>query len=454
MSGNRLSALIQGGGDFRIRDDTEARQSAAESDTVISTMSIFTKPLSELRSADLQELISDGAVENIRLEFKSEVPNKDETLKKLSSFANTFGGFMVVGAKANSADGRIQDLNGVDEEPGYKQKLVQWSFEAVVPPLSIEVSDPIPAPSGNGRVCYVVYTPESDTAPHFLNGRKGIWVRTDEFSARFEARLADERELQQLLDRRNLIRARRASLAERARKRFEIFAGAKLVGPQQFPAFFTFCIIPRFPARQLCEQDKLRSFTEPSEANWVSWRQVIFPDPGAHSMSQHESQIILNAARGLSFFEVNVWGLLFYGVRVDENDSGEHGIHLFRFIGYILLFVRHAGRLLRRMGYSGPLHIESSLGPIWGIKWLLPDVSGAWLNPLPGSELDNAVAFSLSRTSEELAERPDNVAMEILKVILYAVNLYGLTDSRQEVERLLRAGYHFNFWGDPPLPSA
>jgi len=91
-------------------------------------MSIFTKPLSELRSTDLQELIDDGAVENIRLEFKSEVPNKDETLKKLSSFANTFGGFMVVGAKANSADGRIQDLTGVDEQPGYKQKLVQWSF--------------------------------------------------------------------------------------------------------------------------------------------------------------------------------------------------------------------------------------------------------------------------------------------------------------------------------------
>jgi len=41
----------------------------------------------------------------VRLEFKSEVPTKDEVLKKLSSFANTFGGYLVIGAKANGADG-------------------------------------------------------------------------------------------------------------------------------------------------------------------------------------------------------------------------------------------------------------------------------------------------------------------------------------------------------------
>src|SRR5712691_1265746 len=85
-------------------------------------MSIFTKPTSQLSSAHLLEILREAAVENIRLEFKLKVPDKDETLKKLSSFANSFGGFMVIGAKANSADGRIEGLPGVDEQPGYKQK--------------------------------------------------------------------------------------------------------------------------------------------------------------------------------------------------------------------------------------------------------------------------------------------------------------------------------------------
>jgi predicted HTH transcriptional regulator len=150
-------------------------------------MSIFSKPLSQLGTSDLQELLQGGAVENARLEFKLEPPNKDETLKKLSSFANTFGGFMVIGARARSADGRLEELPGVDVQAGYKQKVVQWCFDGASPPLTVDVSDPIPAPAGNGKVCYVVYTAESDVAPHFLNGRKGVWVRTDEFSNRFES---------------------------------------------------------------------------------------------------------------------------------------------------------------------------------------------------------------------------------------------------------------------------
>jgi hypothetical protein len=84
---------------------------------------------------------------------------------------------MVVGAKANSATGRIEDLPGVNIEAGYKQKVVQWCFDAASPPIIVQVSDPIPAPAGNAKVRYVVYVAESDTAPHFLNGRKGIWVR-------------------------------------------------------------------------------------------------------------------------------------------------------------------------------------------------------------------------------------------------------------------------------------
>jgi hypothetical protein len=117
---------------------------------------------------------------------------------------------MIIGAKANSADGRIEDLPGVDEQPGYKQKVVQWCFDAVSPPLIAEVSDAIPAPSVAGKVCYVIYTAESDVAPHFLNGRKGVWVRTDEFSQRYEPQLAMENEIEHLLDRRRLIRDRRA----------------------------------------------------------------------------------------------------------------------------------------------------------------------------------------------------------------------------------------------------
>ena len=163
-------------------------------------VSIYTKPIARLEPSDVEELLSDRAAENVRLEFKSKAPEKDELLKKLSSFANTYGGFLVIGVKASSADGRIEEISGIDEQPGYKQKLVQWCFDAVNPPLTVEVSDPIPIASTTKQFCYVIYTAESDLTPHFLNGRKGAWVRTDEFSQRYEPRLATENEIRHLLD--------------------------------------------------------------------------------------------------------------------------------------------------------------------------------------------------------------------------------------------------------------
>ena len=135
-------------------------------------MSVFAKPVPQIKTEDLQELLTTQAAENLRLEFKRDVPSKDETLKKLSSFANTYGGIMIVGAEANNTDGRLVAFPGVDARAGYKQTIVQWCFTGATPPLTAEISDAIPAPGGNTKVCYAVSVAESDVAPHFLNGRK------------------------------------------------------------------------------------------------------------------------------------------------------------------------------------------------------------------------------------------------------------------------------------------
>jgi len=409
-------------------------------------MSIFSKSLSQLETADLQELLTDQAVENIRLEFKSEVPNKDETLKKLSSFANTFGGFLVVGAKAKSSDGRIEALPGVDVQAGYKQKVVDWCFGRSYPPLTVEISDPIPVPSVNAKVGYVIHAPESDVAPHFLNGRKGVWIRTDEFSSRFEAELANESELRHLFDRRKLIRERRIGLLERARKRFDTYtarthtdvAGNRTpLGP-----CLEVCVVPRFPARSLCDQEKLAQHIQKS---WMDWRQVMFPDPGSPTLTQHESAIVLAASRGVSIFEVNVWGMLFYATKVEEDHHLATGIHLSEVVGYLLLFIRHSGTMLQSLGYSGPIHIEITLNSLLNAQWLLPQ-QGAWFSTRPGSELDDTVAFSVATTSDLLRDDPHSVVADLLRYLFFAVNWSGLVDSQEKIGQLVAAGRKYNFW--------
>ena len=414
-------------------------------------MSLYSKPLSQLSIDDLQELLDNRAVENVRLEFKREDPPKDEMMKKLSSFANTFGGYLVVGAKAKSADGRIEELGGIDEVPGYKQKLVQWSFGAVSPPLTVEVSEPIPVPAATGKVAYVIHIPESDVAPHFLNDRKGVWVRTDEFSQRFEAQLANDVELRHLLDRRRLIVERRDYLVQRAKARFEAFAKStsleesdrkSILGPR-----LSFSVGPRFPARVLRDHSELNVLITQQA---MGWRAGIFPDCTRGSLlTQHESAVVVGPSRvkACSMFECNVWGMLFYCTPIaEEYYQVGWGIHLYEFVGHVLLFVHHAGKMLNAMGYSsGPILIQVALSSIVGTPWLYSPEGTPVLFPKKAIQLDNDVSFSIPTTNEALRANPNAIGMDILRYVFWAVNWPAL-NKPPTLEALIRSGYSFNSW--------
>jgi hypothetical protein len=415
-------------------------------------MSIYTKPISQLTAADLQELVQERAVENIRLEFKSEIPNKEDTLKKLTSFANTFGGLMVVGAKANSKDGRIETLPGVGPQSNYKQTITQWCFEGVSPPMTAEVSDPIPVPSG--KICYVVAVPESDVTPHYINGRKGAWVRTDELSAGLKPQLANDYEIQLLQNRRKLVVDRRDRLIERARKRFATYVKKKHTdkGGQQTKTgpILELFIVPRFPTRPVCAQEILWKLIQ---ANHMNWRQTIFPDFTRNQFTfQNESVLVLDSAVGrISFLEVNMWGLIFYGFEL-ETDYSFHapqaiGIHPFDLAGYVLLSLQHAGIMFGVMGYSGPLLINMRLDSIADVPLLQTHFNIP--TPIAGSALDDDVAFSLDTTSDALVKQSDGVTMELLRRAFFSLGWPAVVDSPQSLEKLIRLAYDFNFWPKP-----
>jgi len=408
-------------------------------------MSIFGKPITQITPDDLQQLVTERAVENVRLEFKREIPSKDETLKKLSSFANTFGGELVIGAAAAGADGRITDLPGVDAQSGYKQTVVQWCFGGATPPLVVEVSDAIPAPAGGGKVYYVARVAESETVPHFLNGRKGVYVRTDEFSGRFQPQLANENELRHLLERRKLIRDRRAGLISRARERFATFA-ARPPAPGGFArdrldARLEIAALPRSPARPVCSHSELMTLIKQAT---VDWRQVGFPRSTYDAISQHESAIIPQPCGQGSFFEANTWGLAYYTAPIGERRAEYTGIHANEFIGLLLVFMHHASLLVQRVGYTGPLHVELLMDGIRNVPWI--SFPHGFAETGPSSELDNTVTFNVDTTSDEIQSECDGLAGELLQLVFFAINWPRVADNSEKLANLVKAGYQYNNW--------
>jgi hypothetical protein len=416
-------------------------------------MAIHTKPISQLTTTDLEELLQANAVENIRLEFKRTDPSKDETLKKLSSFANTFGGLVVIGAQANSADGRLQALPGIDPIQGYKQRIMQWSFDEVYPPLIVEVSDAIPVSGNTGKVCYVISIAESDAVPHFLHNRKGVWIRTDEFSTRFDAQLANENEIRHLLDRRRLVRERRASLIERARNRFKTYLKKNHTGKSgeltSIGPLFEFRTIPRFPTKLLVAQEELQKIVF---QNSIGWRGQIFPDFTRRQFAyQHESVIVLDALpQRESFFELNVWGLAYYGLHLQTKYHDAEGILTFELAGTILLYLRHATQMYQQLGYSGPVLLDMNLGSILDVP--LVHALYGFTQAGSSSPLDNDLELSIETTTQLLAENTEGIAKDLYQSIYFAVNWPKLVETAQDRDNVLKRAFEFNNWKKPIDP--
>ena len=392
-------------------------------------MSIF-RSVSEISTEDLAALLAENAVENLRLEFKRTIPAKDEFLKKASAFFNTYGGTLVIGAQANSKDGRVEGLPGVDKEPGLKQRLVQWCFEGLWPPTEVSVSDPVPVPNSPERVCYVVAFSESPEAPHFINGRKGCFVRTDEFSQRFESRLATYDEIAHLRNRREELVRRRKSILIRALNRLEVVKSDTSWVPA---ARLTVFVCPLFPAGTLTEEDQL---VEALGRSRVRWRHHGFPiivDP----ISQHESLVLVGAAGDHSAVEVGIWGSLFYSSEIEDKVDGGRLIHLSSLVGLLLVFLEHSSRFLSQTGFSGLVQVTVGLHGVRGVP--VATLDG------PSSPLDDEFQLETRISVGRLASSRDALATQMLKQLLFALNWQlGATD--ESVGAFVNYGYEFNGW--------
>jgi hypothetical protein len=114
----------------------------------------------------------------------------------------------------------------------------------------------------------------------------------------------------------------------------------------------------------------------------------------------------------------------------------------------VLVFLKHAGQILQAVGYSGPLLIQMDLVYVGGVRWLYPPGGMPYLEWVPGSLLDNDVTFSIDTTTDAVCERPDGVAMDVLRYVFFSVNWPELIVP-QNFEQVVRGGYKFNYWPEP-----
>jgi len=136
-------------------------------------MSIFTKSLVQLTLQDLQDLIDEQVPEGMRLDYKEIVHQKDastkvDLCKTICAFANTYGGWVIIGMKEKVENqkntGYPEVLSGLstsqDEVKRQLNDLIRTWTEPVV---QVQIQE---LRLDNGNFAFVVRIPKSHNGPH------------------------------------------------------------------------------------------------------------------------------------------------------------------------------------------------------------------------------------------------------------------------------------------------
>ncbi len=134
-------------------------------------MSLTNKPLDQLTEADFQELITNKVPESKTLDYKVDLKfgdrDKREFLADVSSFANTAGGYLLIGIKEEG--GIPTALPGIELENPDAEKLKLISLirdctEPRIPGITITSVS-----LQNSRYILAIHIPKSWAAPHVVS---------------------------------------------------------------------------------------------------------------------------------------------------------------------------------------------------------------------------------------------------------------------------------------------
>ena len=147
-------------------------------------MAITRSDFTQISESDLLELIDTGVPEGQTIEYKSATygkadADKREFLKDVTAFANTKGGHLVIGMRANDgvASQLVPMTEAIDEEKLRMEQLLQSGIEPRL--YSVEIGEVI----ADGGKVLVLRIPKSWNAPHRV---------TSQNSNRFYARNSAE----------------------------------------------------------------------------------------------------------------------------------------------------------------------------------------------------------------------------------------------------------------------
>ena len=174
--------------------------------------SLFTLEKSKIDFQAIKSFCDQKLSEGLRIEYKGDFPKNEGLARTICAFANTSGGIILIGVKADKERSIPVDIQGIQIAKGLEERVINICLSHILPVVVPEIRlCPFELEEGTKRAILFIRVGLSPNAPHYVWQTKEILVRVN-----CENERADLQIIEDLIDRRNSIRESPASSSSTA----------------------------------------------------------------------------------------------------------------------------------------------------------------------------------------------------------------------------------------------
>lgn len=328
---------------------------------------MFATPIDSLTFENVNDFCQTRTRENLVLDYKVDFPKNLD--KAIASFANTYGGHILIGVDETSTGEPVLPINGVVLQPGLRERVVASALQGINPPVYPEVrvvEFKSPGATTNDRAVIVVRVHESEDGAHAVDGGTSVYLRVDNISSHF-TRKATIEEVGWLTNKRQKALALKEQMlvaaARRAANYVVTYRSARRLSTQEPRGTFLLWTSPKFPRNELASPQQLLQFSRSQH-----WRNHLlnfeFPLGAAAPITdgvRHPDSHRIN----YWYTEVNRFGLVYTQVGfppVSEEDT--EAISCSIVAKLLMSGLRFSVNFYERMlGYYGLMDVHFSANP-------------------------------------------------------------------------------------------
>ena len=369
---------------------------------------MFTKPIDEITFDDVETFCQQWA-EGVRVEYKSDIEEVKGTIPKIvSSFANTYGGILLIGVEADQTKNEvIFPIQGIPQRNGIEEQFQQSALTGIYPGVIPEIAV-VPVPN-TGNVVVVVRVDESIQAPHAIKDVTQVYIRVGSITQPYEYKLAEMDRIAYMFKRREDSQVVARQIMTRIEKRTQTLYLTDVPNLMVIAK-------PVYPYRPVISTADIYTLDEGH-----AW----YPRRVAGGISY------LHKDDGSIYREFNEYGVAYYRTALFD-DEVKQSIEYGQIPFPIKFLIKDAEKLYMRCEYLGNIEVTAELRQVFGKK--LHDVTSTTFGKnenitegvLPEPEcFDSTVSASkqcLLRDFQD-AEKLTDIVEELVLPLLWAFNI-------------------------------